>query len=190
MKCNLHGKAHAIRGLLGVGLCVLSLHGPFALAADAFELTSPGVPDGGTLSRDHAGNQNQCGGANVSPALQWRNVPAGTRSFAITTADPDGAKGFGVSHWVVYGIPASTTSLAAGGEPPAGARIGLNVGGQAAYRGPCPPVGEIAHHYVVQIYALDLAPDAPAPGLSRDALRAAIKDHVLGNTSTVLRFGR
>ena len=68
--------------------------------------------------------------------------------------------------------------------------MGLNVSGQAAYRGPCPPAGEIAHHYVVQIYALDLAPDSLPAGLTRDALHAAIKNHVLANTSIVMRFGR
>jgi Raf kinase inhibitor-like YbhB/YbcL family protein len=186
MKSN----ASAIRHALGVGLCALLLHGAAAYAADGFELTSPGMSDGGTLALTHAGSQNGCGGGDVSPALQWRNAPAGTRSFAITIFDPDGMKGFGVVHWVMYGIPAATMSLAAGAQPPAGAHLGLNVSGQPAYHGPCPPAGEIAHHYVVQIYALDLAPDALAAGLTRDALHAAMKDHVLANTSTVLRFGR
>lgn len=180
----------AIRHAFGVGLCAALLHGAAAYAADAFELTSPGVPDGGTLASMQAGSQNGCVGGNVSPALQWHHAPAATRSFAITLFDPDGGKGLGVAHWVMYGIPASSTSLAAGAEPPPGAHFGLNVAGQAAYRGPCPPVGEIAHHYVVQIYALDLAPDALAAGLTRDALHAAIKDHVLANTSIVMRFGR
>lgn len=184
------GDAMAIRRAVGTGLCAWLLHGAAAHAAGAFELTSPHVPDGGTLSASYAGSQNQCGGSNVSPALQWRNAPAGTGSFAITMFDPDGAKGFGVVHWVLYGIHASTTSLAEGADLPAGARAGLNVSGQTAYRGPCPPVGEIAHHYVVQIYALDLAPDALAAGLTRDALQAAIKGHVLANTSTVMRYGR
>ncbi len=183
-------KASGIRHMLGTSVCALLLHGAAAYAADAFELSSPGVPDGGVLPAIHAGNQNNCGGGNVSPALQWRNAPASTRSFAVTIFDPDGAKGLGVVHWVMYGIPASTNSLTAGGEPPAGAHEGLNVSGQAAYRGPCPPVGEIPHHYVVQIYALDLAPDALTAGLTRDALHAAIKNHVLANTSTVMRFGR
>jgi len=183
-------KANGIRQMLIATLCTLSLCGAAAYAADAFELSSPGVPDGGTLASIHAGNQNSCGGQNVSPALQWRNAPAGARSFAITIFDPDGAKGLGVVHWIMYGIPPSTTSLTAGGEPPAGAHLGLNVSGQAAYRGPCPPIGEIPHHYLVQIYALDLAPDALAAGLTRDALHAAIKNHVLANTSTVVRFGR
>ncbi len=186
MKSN----ANAVRHALAASLCVLLLRGVAAYAADAFELTSPGLPDGGMLPMSHAGSQNNCGGRNVSPALQWRNAPAGTRSFAITIFDPDGAKGLGVVHWVMYGIPSSMTSLAAGGEPPAGARMGPNVSGEAAYHGPCPPAGEIAHHYVVQIYALDLAPDALAAGLTRDALHAAIKGHVLANTSTVMRFGR
>jgi len=176
--------------MLGANLCALLLYGAAAYAADAFELSSPGVPDGGMLAPIHAGNQNNCGGGNVSPALQWRNAPVGTRSFAVTIFDPDGAKGLGVVHWIVYSIPSSTTSLTAGGEPPAGAHMGLNVGGQAAYRGPCPPVGELPHHYVVQIYALDLAPDALAAGLTRDALHAAIRNHVLANTSMVMRFGR
>lgn len=184
------GNVKAIRHMLGAGLCVLMLHGVTTYAAEAFELTSPGVPDGGTLASIHAGSQNDCGGRNVSPALQWRNAPTGTRSFAITIFDPDGAKGLGVVHWVMYRIPASTTSLTAGGEPPTGALMGLNVSGQAAYRGPCPPAGEIAHHYVVQIYALDLAPDSLPAGLTRDALHAAIKNHVLANTSIVMRFGR
>lgn len=182
--------AKTIRHLLGASVCMLSLHGAAAYAADAFELTSPGIPDGGTLAPIHAGSQNNCGGENVSPALQWRNAPAGTRSFAITLFDPDGSKGLGVVHWVIYGIPASTMSLSAGGAPPAVARLGLNVSGQTTYRGPCPPVGEIPHHYVVQIYALDLAPDALPAGLTRDALHAAMKDHVLANTSIVVRFGR
>lgn len=190
MQTNVKRKTNAIRRLLGLSLCALTLHGMVAHASGPFELTSPGIPDGGTLSRDQAGSQNQCGGGNLSPALQWRNAPAGTRSFAITMFDPEGANGLGVSHWVVYGIPASITSLAAGGRPPAGAHMGLNVGGEAAYRGPCPPVGAIAHHYVLQIYALDLAPDALAPGLTRDALQVALKGHVLANTGIVLRFGR
>ncbi|RDU96515.1 YbhB/YbcL family Raf kinase inhibitor-like protein [Trinickia dinghuensis] len=182
--------ANAIRHFLGASLCVLSLHGAAVFAAQAFELTSPGLPDGGTLPLSHAGSQNNCGGGDVSPALQWSHAPAGTRSFAITIFDPDAAQGMGVVHWVMYGIPASTTSLAAGGEPPAGAHLGLNVSGKAAYRGPCPPAGEIAHHYFVQIYALDLPPAALPAGLTRDALHAAIKGHVLANTSTVMRFGR
>jgi Raf kinase inhibitor-like YbhB/YbcL family protein len=163
--------------------------GAIAAAADAFQLSSPGFADGATLDSSHAADTQNCGGKNVSPALQWRNAPAGTKSFAITMFDPDGAKGLGVVHWLLYGIPASTTALEEGAVP-AGSVAGTNVTGHMDYHGPCPPVGEIAHHYLVQAYALDLAPDALPAGLARDALQAAMKGHVLAATSTVLRYGR
>ena len=85
-----------------------------AYAADAFAVSSPGMADGGTLDSRHAASANNCGGGNVSPALQWQNTPAGTKSFAVTIFDPDGAKGLGIVHWIVYGIAPIATGLAAG----------------------------------------------------------------------------
>ena len=67
---------------------------------------------------------------------------------------------------------------------------GSNSKGLATYSGPCPPVGENPHHYVIQIYALDLAADALPAGLTRDDLLAKIKGHILANTSVVRRYGR
>jgi Raf kinase inhibitor-like YbhB/YbcL family protein len=183
--------AGVARRLLFVSVCaVLTFAAVSARATDAFALSSPGVADGGTLDSSHAASASNCGGGNVSPALQWRNSPAGTKSYAITIFDPDGAKGLGIVHWVLYGVAPSATGLGAGATPPAGSVGGTNRTGGPGYYGPCPPVGEVPHHYVVQIYALDLPPDALPAGLTRDALQAAIKDHVLAATSTVLRYGR
>jgi Raf kinase inhibitor-like YbhB/YbcL family protein len=159
-------------------------------AAEAFAVASPGLADGGALDSSHAASANNCGGGNVSPALQWRNAPAGTKSFAVTIFDPDGAKGLGIVHWVLYGIAPSTTGLAAGAAMPPGSVAGTNRTGATGYYGPCPPIGDVPHHYVVQVFALDLPPDALPAGLTRDALLAAIKDHVIAATSTVLRYGR
>jgi Raf kinase inhibitor-like YbhB/YbcL family protein len=179
------------RRLLGAGACaVFALANAQAYAAEAFVVSSPGLADGGALDSSHAASANNCGGGNVSPALQWRNTPAGTKSFAVTIFDPDGAKGLGIVHWVMYGIAPSTTGLAAGGAMPAGSVGGTNRTGGTGYYGPCPPVGDVPHHYVAQVYALDLPPDALPAGLTRDALLAAMKDHVLAATSTVLRYGR
>ena len=161
-----------------------------AHAAEAFTLTSPGLSDGGTLDSTHAASANNCGGGNVSPALLWRNVPAGTRIFAVTMFDPDGAKGLGIVHWVLYGIGPSVTAMEAGAAPPAGSVAGTNRTGGPGYYGPCPPVGDVPHHYLAQVYALDLAPNALPAGLTRDALLAAVKDHVVASASTVLRYGR
>jgi phosphatidylethanolamine-binding protein (PEBP) family uncharacterized protein len=90
----------------------------------------------------------------------------------------------------VYGIAPATTGLAAGEAVPQGGVSGTNRTGGPGYYGPCPPVGEVPHHYIAQVYALDLAPGALPAGLTRDAFLAAIKDHVLAATSTVLRYGR
>ncbi|MEC5404082.1 YbhB/YbcL family Raf kinase inhibitor-like protein [Paraburkholderia sp. MPAMCS5] len=180
----------ALRRLISIGVGVmLAAAAPHAFAADAFALTSPGTADGGTLDSSHAASANHCGGGNVSPALQWRNAPAGTKSYAVTLFDADGAKGLGIVHWVLYGIAPSVTSMGAGAAP-SGSVGGTNRFGDPGYFGPCPTVGDVPHHYLVQIYALDLLPDALPAGLSRDALLDAIKDHVVGATSTVLRYGR
>ncbi|MBV8628836.1 MAG: YbhB/YbcL family Raf kinase inhibitor-like protein [Paraburkholderia sp.] len=178
--------------LLCASVCVsLALNATAALAAapDAFQLTSPGLADGATLDSRHAADTQNCGGKNISPALEWHNVPAGTKSFAVTIYDPDGAKGLGVVHWLLYGIPPSTISLNEGAIP-AGSILGTNVTGHTDYHGPCPPVGDIAHHYLVQVYALDLTPDALPAGLTRDAVQGALKGHVLAAASIVLRYGR
>jgi Raf kinase inhibitor-like YbhB/YbcL family protein len=96
----------------------------------------------------------------------------------------------GVVHWVMYGIAPSTESLTAGGAAPAGSVAGTNQTGGTGYHGPCPPVGDVPHHYVAQVFALDLPPDALPAGLTREKLLAAMKDHVLAASSTVLRYGR
>jgi Raf kinase inhibitor-like YbhB/YbcL family protein len=184
-------KRGMVRRLVYSGLCAaLALNVVGAAAADAFELSSPGLVDGGTLDSSHAADAQGCGGGNVSPPLQWRNAPVGTKSFAITVFDPDGAKGLGIVHWVLYRIPANASAISEGAQPPAGSVGGINRTGRQGYYGPCPPLGDIPHHYVVQAYALDLPPEALPAGLTRDGLLAALRNHVLAATSIVLRYGR
>jgi Raf kinase inhibitor-like YbhB/YbcL family protein len=139
-----------------------------------------------------ASDASGCGGQNVSPALSWTPGPEGTLSYAIVMHDPDGQKGQGVDHWVHYGIKAGIHHIPAG----VGAKSALEgVGGAnskntTSYVGPCPPVGDSAHHYLIQLYALDLAPDALPAGLTRAQLLEKIKGHVLKNSSVVRRYQR
>ena len=58
-----------------------------------------------------------CDGGNTSPALTWRNPPAGTKSYVLTVYDPDAPTGIGWTHWVVANIPAETRSLPAAITP-------------------------------------------------------------------------
>ena len=83
----------------------------------AFRLTAPGMPDNARLPAKAAGyfakNPN-CTGQNVSPPLAWSNAPDKTRSYAIIWDDQAGRAGLGVSHGVIYGIPAGTNGFAEG----------------------------------------------------------------------------
>src|SRR6185437_9454631 len=88
-----------------------------ASAQGVFTLSSPSFKDGERLAVKNAGvnkSNPNCVGENVSPALNWSNPPAGTKSFAIFMFDPEGRPPGGVSHWVAYGIPASVTGFAEG----------------------------------------------------------------------------
>jgi Raf kinase inhibitor-like YbhB/YbcL family protein len=99
-----------------------------------------------------------CNGQNISPAIQWSNAPAGTKSFAVTMYDPDAPTGSGWWHWMIYNIPATTTSLEAGAgngrNAPRGSVEGPTDFGKKEYGGPCPPVGDKPHHYHITVFAL------------------------------------
>ncbi|AZD58189.1 hypothetical protein C4K18_0184 [Pseudomonas chlororaphis subsp. aurantiaca] len=161
-------------------------------AQERFTLNVPGVSDNRLFTPASASDAKGCGGHNLSPALAWTAGPEGTRSYAIVMHDPDGAKGQGIDHWVHYGIKPTTRQIAAG----AGAKGtleglgGTNSKGTTTYVGPCPPVGDSAHHYIIQIYALELAPDALPAGLTRAQLLEKINGHVLRNSSVVRRYLR
>jgi Raf kinase inhibitor-like YbhB/YbcL family protein len=161
--------------------------------ATAFRLTSPGLPEGGIMDRKFAGDTKDnpnCVGQNISPALEWKNAPAKTRSFAVIMADPAGQGGQGVLHWLAYGIPANVTSLAEGEASAPSPKFtgGLNSRKTTVYAGPCTPKGIGPHHYLYTFIATDLEPGALAPGLTQEQLLAALKGHGLAATSLALRF--
>src|ERR1700742_5365799 len=107
-----------LRGSILAGAVMLAgLSVSPASAQGVFTLSSPSFKDGERLAVKNAGNNKSnpnCVGENVSPALNWSNPPAGTKSFALLMFDPEGRPPGGVSHWVAYGIPASVTGFAEG----------------------------------------------------------------------------
>ncbi|MEX3774895.1 YbhB/YbcL family Raf kinase inhibitor-like protein [Pseudomonas sp. MYb118] len=173
---------------LAVALCVQVP----AQAQERFTVSMPGVTDNRLFTSVAASDASGCGGKNQSPALSWNAGPSGTQSYAIVMHDPDGQKGQGVDHWIHYGIKASTRQIppGAGTKSSFEGAAGTNSKGSTGYIGPCPPVGDSSHHYIVQLYALDLAPDALPAGLTRAQLLEKIKGHVLRNSSVVRRYHR
>lgn len=161
----------------------------------AFRLSSPGMPDNSMLPPRAAGNfakNPNCTGQNVSPALAWVNAPANTRSFALIWDDQAGRAGLGVSHAVIYGIPASATSFAEGalGGSPSGGQFvpGKNLLG-THWLGPCSPRGNAPQHYVMTMIATSLAPNELPAGLTRAELLKALEGgKALRAASLVFRF--
>ena len=154
---------------LGVVL-LFGLFAADAAHAGGFTLTSPDI--GGQLSMDQVFSGFGCTGKNISPRLEWKNAPAGTKSFAVTVYDPDAPTGSGWWHWLIFNIPADVQGLQAGAGDPAGKRAPAGSVqsrtdyGKTGYGGACPPKGDRPHRYIFTVYALgveklDLAPDTP-----------------------------
>ena len=102
-----------------------------------------------------------CDDADLSPALTWTNLPAGTVEVAITMVDLDA----GFTHWAIGGIDLDRTGLVEG-EVPEGAIVYANDFGDVGWAGPCPPPGDAAHTYAFTVHALnqqlEVADDASA----------------------------
>ena len=186
----------SIELLLAIGgfavASVLAL--PAARAAEVLTLTSPAIQDNGTLAIKNACSDKQrspnCVGENISPPLAWSNPPEGTKSFALLLFDPEGRAPAGVSHMVVYGIPADVKGFAEGelskpSDKFVGGKSTMNLG---TYTGPGTPPNTDWHHYTWTIIATDLDPKALQPGLTRDELAKALDGHVKGSAGLVTRF--
>ena len=129
-------------------------------------------------------------GAQVSPALAWTNVPPNTQSFVLHMHDMEGARNKTTEdqlHWLVWNIPASTTSLPEGVPNGPDLKDGshqTSASGNGVYRGPGAPANGPFHHYVFEIFALDTKVDIPAnasdPFDTRAKVLSAMQGHVLG----------
>ena len=168
-----------------------------AVPPTAFRITAPQFADNAMLQPKNAGNfakNPNCTGQNVSPALQWINAPADTRSFVLIWDDQAGRAGLGVSHAVVYGIPASVSSFAEGelaGAPTSGRFVGgKNILGMH-WLGPCSPKGNAPQHYVLTFIATSLEPGALPSGMTRpEVLKALEGGKALRAASLAFRFAQ
>ncbi len=143
-------------------------------AVKTMELISPAFEDGQMIPSKYT-----CDGADVSPPLEWSDVPANAKSLALVADDPDAPMGTWV-HWVMYNIPPDTTSIKE--HVPAenalsdGTKQGINDFGKIGYGGPCPPSG--THRYFFKLYALDTDLDLPY-GTHKSDLLQAMTGHIL-----------
>jgi len=152
-----------------------------------FELSTSAFTNMGSIPARYT-----CDQSNISPALVWRNVPQGTKSFALIVDDPDAPSGTFV-HWVVYNMPASLTELSE--ALPAQQKLdnrvlqGTNSFEKIGYGGPCPPKGHGKHRYFFKLYALDTMLALQA-GATKDEVINAMQGHIIAHAELVGTYER
>lgn len=162
---------------------------PETRAGGQLAVTSASFADGAMLEAKFSEYAD-----GLSPALSWTAV-AGAKSYAVIMEDPDAKPQLPFVHWLAWNIPANVTSLPEGLQEqprltePEGVLQGRTSRGSIGYYGPRPPVGDPAHHYHVQVYALDALMPVPF-GADRDQLLAAFGGHVLAKGEIVGKFAQ
>ena len=151
----------------------------------AIVVTSSAFKEGGMIPPKYT-----CDGDNISPPLQWQQVPQGVKSFALISDDPDAPVGIWV-HWVMWNIPAEANGLPenvpAGKDLPNGSKQGVNSSRKQGYSGPCPPSG--THRYYFKVYAIDTMLNLPADSTKQDLLDA-MEGHILAEGSLMGKYRR
>jgi phosphatidylethanolamine-binding protein (PEBP) family uncharacterized protein len=130
-----------------------------------------------------------CDGASISPALAWKNPPAGTKGYAITMhhIPPTGDKHV---YMCVYNIASSVMNF-----PENSTTIGLwginTVNGKNTYTPPCSQ-GPGAKIYVITVYALSEQPTITlaANKITMDVLLDAISTKTLAKSVLSVSYTR
>jgi Raf kinase inhibitor-like YbhB/YbcL family protein len=132
------------------------------------------------------------GGKNISIPLSWKNVPSGTKSFALSVVDPHPVARNWV-HWLVINLPPNLTTLDEGASRkgmPSGSIELKNSWGDIGYGGPEPPGGTGDHPYVITLYALNVEKLDLKPGTSLSSFKKAIEGKMIGSASITGKYGR
>ena len=144
-------------------------------------VTSSAFESGGKYPADFT-----CDGAGVSPPIEWKGVPEGTKSFALSVWHIPGP-GDIKSYWVLYNIPVTVTSL------PRNVK-GLGVAGlndkQRAEYDPMCSKGRGLKTYQITVYALSAEPKLALGQTTRSDLLVAMKDIKLAQTTLTYHYER
>lgn len=165
---------------------------------DALRLVSRDIEQGGRLPRQYT-QEGQGAKKNISPPLEWYNVPAGTESLALVVQDIDAPDPHSPivpwTHWVVVNIPPTLKGLPegfSGKEGLAGAggdyaeiKEGKNDWKLPGWRGPKLPTH--GHRFEFKLYALDQKLDI-GNKVRREKVLEAIEGHVVGEAVLMAYF--
>ena len=148
----------------------------------SFELTATAF-----LNEERIPIQYTCEGKDISPRLEWSDVPEGTKSFTLSCLDPDAPPGTWI-HWVVYDIPAGIRNLDENlpkseeleNGTLQGASWGVDSFSRIGYYGPCPPPGHGDHRYYFRLYALSTESLSVPRNATWFQIEKTLDGHLLG----------
>lgn len=186
-------------GFVAAGAAAQTPTGATQAPPAAMTLSTTAFEDGGIIPvKFSQAAPGAAPGEGASPALTWANAPAGTRSFFLHMHDLDFVRNRTTDdqvHWLVWHIPPTATGLPEGiprGSQRADGSYQISVTGPV-YRGPGAGAAGPLHHYVFELFALDIVLDVK-PGedafATRKAIMSAIDGHVLGRAAYTGRFRR
>ncbi|MFM7743931.1 MAG: YHYH protein, partial [Verrucomicrobiota bacterium] len=148
---------------------------PSAFGMDALKKPHPGfvlqsadIPDPAHYPVEFTGD-----GAGITPSLQWKGAPAGTRSVALVMdhLTPDESI---KTCWLLWDLPASLNTLSKAAKPPG--KTGVSSRGAVGYEPPHSQ-GPGDKHYALTVYALSapLVIAGAEAKVTRDTVLAAMK---------------
>jgi Raf kinase inhibitor-like YbhB/YbcL family protein len=135
-------------------------------------------------------NKYTCDGENISPPLNWSDVPSEAKELVLICEDIDAPIGT-ITHWTLYGIDPQLEGLEEGLKPnsdPSNFNHGRRSFGKREYMGPCPP-GKKPHRYVFRLHALDRSLDLE-PGVKKKNLAKAMEGHIIETSELVGTYTR
>lgn len=169
--------------------------------AEEGEMTfsSKGISHGGRIPRKYT-QVGQGAVKDVSPPLEWYNVPEDTVSLVVIMEDPDSPDPANPSpnpfvHWVVVNIPPTMKGLPEGftikdhnddNDEASEILEGVNDFKATGYRGPIPSGSD--HRYELHLYALDTKLRVPKKP-SRDRVLEAMEGHILAEVQIEAFYG-
>jgi Raf kinase inhibitor-like YbhB/YbcL family protein len=148
------------------------------------QVTSSAFIEGGMIPARYTAD-----GQDISPPLQFSDIPTQTKSLAIISDDPDAPMGTWV-HWVVWNLPPQKDipeNMPPIPQSPDGIRQGTTDFGKIGWGGPAPPSG--THRYYFRVYALDCTLELKA-GARRFDVEKAMKGHILAEGCLMGKYKR
>lgn len=184
-----HAIGAALRGVRpGLEGTIAAMPG-IAGAPDTIRVTSPAFADGNPIPARYTED-----GDGLSPPLAWSGIPPEARSVVLAIEDADSPTPHPLVHALLPSLPPGDGALAEGalprdGDPDDAPPMGRNSFLGAEYLPPDPPPGHGPHRYVIQVFALDIAPVFGGhPG--RGAVVEAMRGHVVARGQMVGTYER